>query len=85
MLQVWAIKRKKAKINKTPTIGLVSDSLDPHLETQRAEFPGGLLVKDVGLSQPWLRFSSRPKNFCMLWAQQKKKKKQNTPRGQAPP
>ena len=48
---------------------------------QRAEFPGGLVVKDPVLSllcfasQLWHGFDPSPRNFCMLWMQPKKKKK----------
>ena len=36
------------------------------------EFPGGLAVRDSVLSLLWLRFNPRPRNFCMLQAQQNK-------------
>ena len=45
------------------------------------EFPGGLVVKDPVLSLWWLGslmrcgFDSWPGNFCILYVQQKKKKK----------
>ena len=39
------------------------------------EFPCGLVVKDPALSLLWHRFEPRPRNFYVLWAQPKKKKK----------
>ena len=48
------------------------------------EFPGGLEVWDPVLSLQWFRsvlwlgFNFRPRNFCMLWVQPKKKKKGNS-------
>ena len=46
-----------------------------------SEFPGGLGVKGLALSLLWLwlllwlRFNSWPRNFCMLLAQEKEKRK----------
>ena len=39
------------------------------------EFPGGSVVKDLGLSLLWHRFDLGPRNFHMLQVQTKKKKK----------
>ena len=48
------------------------------------EFPGGLVVKDMGLSLLSHGFDAWPRNFCMPWAwhpKNKKKKKSNTNSG----
>ena len=39
------------------------------------EFPGGLVVKDMGLSLLSHGFDAWPRNFCMPWAWHPKKKK----------
>ena len=53
----WQKAKKKIKI-KNETLGM--------------EFPGGLVVKYL-LSVLWLGFDPWLGNFCVLWAQPKKK------------
>ena len=43
----------------------------------KREFPGGLAVKDLALSLPWLGFDPWPENFRMLQAIPPHPKKRN--------
>jgi len=47
------------------------------LKKGKQEFSGGLGVKDLGLTLPWLGFNSWPGNCDTLQEQPKKKKKKS--------
>ena len=87
-VDIWSMSRKvvidnSGKIKWTTPRKVFNAKLSSLLIKHLLEFPGGLAVKDLTLSLPWLGslrchgFSTWPGNFWMLWPKKKKKKSPN--------
>ena len=73
-VHLWSVPGQGLKSLTKLLHTMAQDNNNKNLKLKVLELPDGLVVKNLALSLLRLGFHPWPGNFCMPWAQPKKKK-----------